>query len=62
MGDAIAILKRHEWDVALHVQGRDLDEDVKKLVALDRDTCRWMILGNYEEVEAAVGHRSRAWG
>jgi hypothetical protein len=51
--DTIAILKRSGQSVTLHIQGRDLVDDVEKAVALDRDTCRWMILG-----EAADVHRS----
>jgi len=51
--DTIAILKRSGQGVTLHIQGRDLLEDVEKAVRFDRETCRWVILG-----EAAAVHRS----
>jgi hypothetical protein len=52
--DAIAILKRHREGITLHIQGRDLPDGVEKAVNFDRETCRWMILGEVTEV-----HRSK---
>jgi hypothetical protein len=52
--DTIALLKRHHQGITLHIQGRDLVEPIEKAVNFDRETCRWMILG-----EAAEVHRSR---
>jgi hypothetical protein len=49
--DTIAILKRIGQGVTLHVQGRDLVEDVEKAVRFDRETCRWVILGEAAEVQ-----------
>jgi hypothetical protein len=51
--DTIAILKRSGVGVTLHIQGRDLIDDVEKAVRFDRETCRWVILG-----EAAEVHKS----
>jgi hypothetical protein len=51
--DAIAILKRSSQGVTLHIQGRDLLDDVEKAVRFDRETCRWVLLGDAVEV-----HRS----
>jgi hypothetical protein len=52
--DTIAILKRSgQGGVTLHIQGRDLVDDVEKAVRFDRETCRWVILGEAIEV-----HRS----
>jgi AAA domain len=51
--DTIAILKRSGQGVTLHIQGRDLEEDVEKAVRFDRETCLWTVLG-----EAAEVHRS----
>jgi AAA domain-containing protein len=51
--DTIAILKRNSKGVTLHVEGRDLVDAIEKAIRFDRDTCRWMILG-----EAAEVHRS----
>jgi hypothetical protein len=48
--DTIAILKRTSKAVTLHVEGRDLIEQVEKAVTFDRDTCRWCILGEAAEV------------
>ena len=52
--DTIALMKRHRQGVTLHIQGRDLMDSVEKAVNFDRDTCRWMILGEATEV-----HRSK---
>ena len=51
--DTIAILKRSAKGVTLYVEGRDLVDAVEKAVNFDRETCRWVILG-----EAAEVHRS----
>jgi hypothetical protein len=51
--DTIAILKRRADGITMYVEGRDLIESVEKAVQFDRETCRWMILG-----EAAEVHRS----
>jgi hypothetical protein len=51
--DTIAILKRSGQGVTLHIQGRDLVDDVEKAVSFDRETCRWQVLGEASEV-----HRS----
>lgn len=48
--DTIAILKRSGQGVTLHIQGRDLVDDVEKAVRFDRETCRWQILGEAAEV------------
>ena len=56
--DTIAILKRSNQGVTLHIQGRDLVEDVEKAVRFDRETCRWTILGEAAEVRRS-GDRSR---
>jgi AAA domain len=53
--DTIAILKRNAQGVTLHVEGRDLEDSVKKAVHFDRETGRWAVLG-----EAADVHRSEA--
>src|SRR5262249_37716152 len=39
--------------VSLHVEGRDLLDTVEKAMRFDRETCRWVVLG-----EAAEVHRS----
>jgi AAA domain len=53
--DAIALLKRNGQGVTLHIQGRDMEEEIEKAVRFDRETCRWSILGEAVEV-----HRSNA--
>jgi hypothetical protein len=53
--DTIAILKRSGQGVTLHIQGRDMEEEIEKAVRFDRETCRWVILGEAVEV-----HRSNA--
>jgi hypothetical protein len=53
--DTIAILKRSAQGVTLHVEGRDLVDSVEKAVRFDRETCRWVVLG-----EAVDVHRSEA--
>jgi AAA domain/Transcriptional regulator, AbiEi antitoxin len=56
--DTIAILRRKAGVVTLHIQGRDLEEEVEKAVSFDRETCRWRILGEASEVRRS-GDRSR---
>ena len=56
--DTIAILKRSGQGVTLHIQGRDLVDDVEKAVRFDRETCRWTIFGEASEVLRS-GERSR---
>jgi AAA domain len=48
--DAIAILKRSAGAISLHIEGRDLPDDLEKAVRFDRETCRWEILGGATEV------------
>jgi hypothetical protein len=48
--DTIAIFSRSAQGVTLHIQGRDLTDTVEKAVKFDRETCRWIVLGNAEEV------------
>jgi hypothetical protein len=56
--DTIAILKRTAQGVSLHIEGRDLVDAVEKAVSFDRETCRWMILGEATEVHR-TGERGR---
>src|SRR5260370_10590108 len=51
--DTIAIIKRTAQGTTLHIQGRDLVDDVEKAVLFDRETLLWSILG-----VAAVAQRS----
>jgi AAA domain len=51
--DTIAILKRHAQGVTLHIEGRDLLEEVAKAVCFDRETCRWVVQGEAVEVHQA---------
>jgi hypothetical protein len=48
--DTIAIIKRRPQGTTLHIEGRDLVEMVEKAITFDRETCRWTILGNADEV------------
>ena len=36
--------------MTLHIEGRDLENDIEKAIAFDRETCRWSILGEADEV------------
>jgi hypothetical protein len=60
--DSIAILKRKgngkDAPVTLHIEGRDLEEEVAKAVKFDKETCRWIILGEAAEVQRSA-ERSR---
>jgi hypothetical protein len=49
--DAIALLKRNAGAVTLHIQGRDMEDEVEKIVRFDRETCRWAIVGEASEVQ-----------
>jgi hypothetical protein len=56
--DAIALLKRHRQGITLHIQGRDLLDNVEKAVNFDRKTGRWMILGEAGEVHRSKDERA----
>jgi hypothetical protein len=56
--DAIAVMKRRSGAVTLHIQGRDLEDDVEKAIRFDKETCRWVILGEAVEVQRS-GERRR---
>jgi hypothetical protein len=58
--DTIAILRRRGMAVTLHIEGRDLVELVEKAVSFDRETCRWVILGETAEVQQS-NERSRVF-
>ena len=49
--DTVAIIKRRGSAVTLHIEGRDLSEPVEKAMQFDRETCRWVILGEAAEVQ-----------
>jgi hypothetical protein len=48
--DTIAVMKRRGGIVTLHVEGRDLAEPVEKAISFDRETCRWIVLGEAAEI------------
>jgi hypothetical protein len=52
--DTIAVMKRKAGTVTLHVEGRDLVESVEKAVLLDRETCRWTILGEAADIQRST--------
>jgi hypothetical protein len=54
--DTIALLKRSGHGITLHIQGRDVVANVEKAVQLDRETCRWIVLGEANEIQ-----RSKEW-
>jgi hypothetical protein len=56
--DTIAVLKRTAQGVSLHVEGRDLLDTVEKAMRFDRETCRWVVLGEAAEVHRS-GERTR---
>jgi hypothetical protein len=56
--DTIAVMKRRGGIVTLHVEGRDLAGPVEKAIAFDRETCRWMALGEAAEIQRST-ERSR---
>jgi hypothetical protein len=49
--DAIAVMKRKAGGVTLYIEGRDLPDDVEKAISFDRETCRWIILGEAADVQ-----------
>jgi hypothetical protein len=53
--DTIAIIKRDPQGTTLHIRGRDLVDDIEKAVRFDRETCRWVILGEAAEVRRSEG-------
>jgi AAA domain len=52
--DAMILLKRSANKATMHIQGRDLEDILEKAINFDRDTARWMVLGEATEV-----HRSK---
>ena len=50
--DTVAILARTGKGTTLYIRGRDVEEQ-EKAIAFNKDTCRWTIMGEAEEV-----HRS----
>jgi hypothetical protein len=56
--DTIAVLKRRAGVTTVHVEGRDLAETVEKAISFDRETCRWMVLGEAAEIRRST-ERSR---
>jgi hypothetical protein len=56
--DTIAVMKRRAGVMTLHVEGRDLAETVEKAISFDRETCRWMVLGEAAEIQRST-ERSR---
>jgi hypothetical protein len=49
--DTIAIIKRRTQGTTLHIEGRDLVETIEKAITFDRETCRWVILGDAADVQ-----------
>jgi hypothetical protein len=41
--DAIALIKRAPKGLMLHIEGRDLEETVEKVIEFDKETARWRI-------------------
>jgi hypothetical protein len=56
--DTVAMLKRHHLGVTLHIQSRDLDDTIEKAVNFDRESGRWMILGNASSVHRSKDERA----
>jgi hypothetical protein len=56
--DTIAVMKRRAGVVTLYVEGRDLAEQVEKAISFDRESCRWMVLGEAAEIQRST-ERSR---
>lgn len=52
--DTIALLKRSGAGTTLYVRGRDLEDEIEKAVAFDRETARWHILGEAAEVRQST--------
>jgi hypothetical protein len=57
--DTILILhrRRGQHDAALHVTGRDIDEQ-ELAITWDRETCRWSVLGEAEECHPSESARA----
>jgi hypothetical protein len=49
--DTIALLRRKGEVYTLHVEGRDLEREISKVVRFDRETCCWEVTGEASEVE-----------
>lgn len=56
--DTLALLKRTAASVILYVKGRDLEEEHEKAVNFDRETCRWHILGEAQQVHQTTTRRA----
>jgi hypothetical protein len=56
--DTIALMKRRAGVATLYVEGRDLPEAVEKAISFDRETCRWIILGEAADIQRST-ERSR---
>jgi hypothetical protein len=56
--DTIALLKKAGTNVTLYIKGRDLEEEVEKAVAFDRETCRWHILGEAATVQQNASRKA----
>lgn len=56
--DTIALLKRAGGGVTLYVKGRDLAEEMEKALNFDRETCRWHVLGEADEVAQSNSRRA----
>jgi hypothetical protein len=56
--DTIAVMKRKAGVATLYVEGRDLPEPVEKAISFDRESCRWMVLGEAAEIQRST-ERSR---
>jgi hypothetical protein len=48
--DTVAILKRTTQGTTLHIEGRDLPDNIEKAVRFDRETCQWVMLGDAADV------------
>jgi hypothetical protein len=48
--DTVAVIKRRAGGTTLHIEGRDLPDTIEKAINFDRETCRWVILGEAAEV------------
>jgi hypothetical protein len=47
--DTMLVMKRQGVNVTLHVRGRDIEE-AEKAIQFSKDTCKWAIIGEAEEV------------
>jgi hypothetical protein len=55
--DTMLVMKRQASNVTLHVRGRDIEE-AEKAIQFSKETCRWVIIGEAEEVRRS-DERSR---